>query len=307
MRRLILSCGLSPGDIVVMTAAVRDLHLSYRGQFETDVRTPCPAIWENNPYITPVGSGEFVRCDYDLVHQSNQLPYHFIHGFRLDLNEKLGLDIRPFGHAGEIHLSAAERAATSPIPTPYWIIVAGGKKDFTTKIWEHSRFQEVVDHFDGRIQFVQAGAVEPGHAHVPLNGVIDMVGKTNLRQAINLIYHAEGVICGVTFFMHAAAAIPSKTGSRACVVIAGGRESNIWEGYRGHRFIDTIGGLPCCRHGGCWKDRVVKLNDGEDKGKSFCDRPIKMETGDYLPKCMDMILPIDVIRQLRDTTVSVRP
>jgi hypothetical protein len=30
-RRLILKCSLSPGDIVVMTAAVRDLQLAYPG------------------------------------------------------------------------------------------------------------------------------------------------------------------------------------------------------------------------------------------------------------------------------------
>src|ERR1700736_1540911 len=41
MRRLILRNSLSPGDIVMLTAAVRDLHLSYPGQFLTDTRTPC--------------------------------------------------------------------------------------------------------------------------------------------------------------------------------------------------------------------------------------------------------------------------
>ena len=48
-RKLILTCSLSPGDIVMLTAAVRDLHQTYPNEFVTDVRTPCPAIWENNP------------------------------------------------------------------------------------------------------------------------------------------------------------------------------------------------------------------------------------------------------------------
>lgn len=38
----------------MLTAAVRDLHAHYPGCFVTDVRTPCPPLWENNPHLTPV-------------------------------------------------------------------------------------------------------------------------------------------------------------------------------------------------------------------------------------------------------------
>ena len=44
---------LSPGDIMMLTAAVRDLKLSFPN-FEIDVRTSCSEIWENNPYLTPL-------------------------------------------------------------------------------------------------------------------------------------------------------------------------------------------------------------------------------------------------------------
>ena len=58
MRRLILRNFQSPGDIVMLTAAVRDLHLAYPGQFVTDVRTSCPELWEHNPYLTALPDGE---------------------------------------------------------------------------------------------------------------------------------------------------------------------------------------------------------------------------------------------------------
>ncbi len=58
MRRLILKNGYSPGDVVMLTAAVRDLHYWYPGQYLTDVRTHCPELWENNPYITPLDEGD---------------------------------------------------------------------------------------------------------------------------------------------------------------------------------------------------------------------------------------------------------
>src|ERR1019366_10388870 len=77
MRRLILRNSLSPGDIVMLTAAVRDLHLSYPGQFLTDTRTPCPALWENNPYMTQLSEGdpgtELIDCEYPLIHRRNEL------------------------------------------------------------------------------------------------------------------------------------------------------------------------------------------------------------------------------------------
>ena len=43
MRKLILRNFQSPGDIVMLTGAVRDLHRAHPGEFQIDVRTSCPA------------------------------------------------------------------------------------------------------------------------------------------------------------------------------------------------------------------------------------------------------------------------
>ncbi|MDQ3776123.1 MAG: hypothetical protein M3461_18120 [Pseudomonadota bacterium] len=60
--------------------------------------------------------------------------------------------------------------------------MAGGKYDFTIKWWDLGRFQRVVDHFQDRILFVQVG--ESGHEHPSLQNVIDLRGKTDLRQLL---------------------------------------------------------------------------------------------------------------------------
>ena len=76
-----------------------------------------------------------------------------------------------------------------------------------------------MDHFRDRILFVQVG--EKGHYHPPLKGVLDMRGKTTLRDLIRLMYHADGVVCPVTLHMHLAAAVPLPPGRkrlRSCVV-----------------------------------------------------------------------------------------
>ena len=51
-RKIILRNYQAPGDIVALTAAIRDLHSFYANRFLTDVRTSCPQLWENNPYLT---------------------------------------------------------------------------------------------------------------------------------------------------------------------------------------------------------------------------------------------------------------
>ncbi|MGD0537382.1 MAG: glycosyltransferase family 9 protein [Verrucomicrobiota bacterium] len=305
-RKVILRNSLSPGDIVMLTAAVRDLHQCYPGRFVTDVRTPCPQLWENNPFITPLEDGdpeaEIVECHCPLIHQSNQAPYHYIHAFMEFLNERLSLHIRPTTFKGDIHISELEKSWWSQVQeltredTPFWIVVAGGKFDFTAKWWALERFQAVVDHFRGRIVFVQVG--ENGHHHPGMKGVIDLRGKTDLRQLVRLVYHAQGVLCPVTALMHLAAAVEVKGGTpknRPCVVVAGGREPSQWEAYPHHQFIHTNGALRCCDNGGCWKSRVLPLGDQDEK-----DRPENrcVDIVETLPRCMDMITAADVIRRI---------
>jgi ADP-heptose:LPS heptosyltransferase len=306
MRKLILQCGLSPGDIVMLTAAVRDLHRCYPRRFLTDVRTACPELWEHNPLISALADEdpevESISCSYPLINRCSRTPYHCLHGFIEFLNERLGLAIRPTAFRGDIHLSEQEKAWYSQVheltgeDTPFWIIAAGGKYDVTIKWWDHRRYQAVVDHFRGKIQFVQVG--QPGHHHPKLHGVIDLRGKTNLRQLVRLIYHAQGVLSPVTALMHLAAAVESRPGRperRPCVVIAGAREPAHWEAYPDHQFIHTNGSVRCGGISGCWKDRVLPLRDGDerDRAEHRC-----RDVVDGLPRCMDLITAAEVIHRI---------
>ena len=276
----------------MLTAAVRDLHQNHPGKFITDVRTPCPHLWENSPYLTKLADDEaeveVIECGYPLIHRSNSGPWHFIHGFTQHLAEKLGVTIQPGEFKADIHLSAKERSWISQVqeitraPVPFWIVAAGGKFDFTAKWWEAARYQAVVDHFAGRILFVQVG--EAKHHHPPLRGVLDLRGKTDLRQLVRLMHHAQGVLCPVTLHMHLAAAVPVRAGmpkNRPCVVVAGGREPAQWEAYPHHQYIHTNGALRCCDQGGCWKARVVPLGDGDkkDEPKNLCVDVVELATG----------------------------
>ncbi len=290
----------------MLTAAVRDLHHWYPGQFATAVRTSCPALWENNPHITRLSDhepqAETIDCTYPLIDRCDQTPYHCLHGFIEFLNEHLHLSIKPTAFKGDIHLSRQEKAWYSQVhevtrkDTPFWLIAAGGKYDLTIKWWQSERYQQVVNHFRGRIQFVQVGSV--GHHHPRLQGAIDLRGQTSLRELIRLVYHSQGVLCPVTSLMHLAAAVETRRGrppNRACVVVGGGREPAHWEAYPHHQFIHTNGALACCASGGCWKDRAIPLRDGDsrDRRDRLCVDVVK-----GLPRCMEMITPAEVIHRI---------
>ena len=291
----------------MLTAAVRDLHRLHPGKFLTDVRSSCPELWEHNPYLTPLRETdpdvEQIECHYPLIDRSNEAPLHSIHGFADFLSARLGVEVRPAFFRGDIRHSPEEQRRKSTVhelagrDLPFWIINAGGKFDFTIKWWDRQRYQRVVDHFRGKILFVQVGEI--GHYHPPLRHVVDLRGRLNLRQLVRLTHHAQGVLCGVTALMHLAAAVPRRVdrpSARAAVIVAGGREPTHWEAYPQHQFIHTIGALPCCQHGGCWRARTRALGDGEpgDHPDQLC-----LHVENNLPRCMNMIRPDEVIRRIQ--------
>lgn len=298
-RKLILKSFQSLGDMVVLSAAIRDLHRIYPFRFRTDVRTAIPELWWNNPYIAPIADddpdAELIDMGYPLINLSNGTPWHFVHAYGQMLGDRLGLSIPPTEFKGDVYLTQRDREIFDGQHANYWVIVAGGKDDFTIKWWSHERWQAVVDHFRGKIQFVQVGLA--GHSHKPLNGVVNLLGKTSVRGLIRVIHHASGVLCPVTGVMHLAAAVPVKQGeppNRPCVVVAGAREGSTWEAYPTHQFLHNCGALPCAPWGGCWKSRTVPLGDGDEKDQHLCEQPLRMGE-ETLPKCMAMIEPHHVI------------
>ena len=307
VRKLILRNPWSPGDVVMLTAAVRDLHRLNPGAFVTDVRTACPDLFQHNPHLTPICDGDadadVIDCEYPLIHECNTQPKHCLNGFTEFLAARLKVPCRLTACRGDIHLSPLEKSLPSRIhrmtghDLPFWIVVAGGKFDYTIKWWDPARYQAVVDHFQGRLLFVQVGD-RIHHHHPKLDGVLDLRGRTTLRQLVRLVHHAEGVVCPVTSLMHLAAAVETRPGRlplRPCVVVAGGREPPHWEAYPGHQFIHTVGMLPCCAQSGCWRARTVARGDGDER-----DAPERLclDVSGSLPRCMDLIPADEVIRRI---------
>lgn len=298
-ERLVLHCRLSPGDVMTLTAAVESLHRQYPGRYVTDVRTPVPAIWEHNPHITPLADRaprvRHIEMHYPQIQRCNQTPVNFLSCYAEYLGEQLGLPLRLQTNRPHLYLSDEEKGwQTMPQQhhthgrrTPYWLVVAGTKSDYTCKQWPVEHYQEVVDRTRGRIQWVQIG--EGGHNHPALRGVIDLRGQTDHRQLIRLAYHAAGGIGPVTYLLHLMAAF-----ERPYVYIAGGREPPTWVSYPTVHCLHAIGMLDCCRVRSCWKSRVVPLGDGSGMDGELCEQPI-VGLERPAPRCMAMIRPGEVV------------
>ncbi len=133
---------------------------------------------------------------------------------------------------------------------------------------------------------------EPKLGHPPLQNVLNLIGKTDMRQLIRLAWHADGAVCGVTMLHHLMAAH-----EKPCVTIMGGREPVNWNSYPKCQLLHTFGSMPCCRDGGCWKSRVTKLDDGAEQNNSLCEQP--QPGGEPLPRCMTLIRPETVADAIR--------
>lgn len=308
MERILIRNTQSPGDYIVLSAALRDLHLAHPGRFEFGIDVPETAVFLGNPNVRlHLTGGRRVVAKYPLIRQSNQNRLHFLWGFIKYLNDELHAKARLTELRPDLHLTEEERATPPPgVVKPYWTVASGGKRDFTAKWWHPVYWQQVVDRLKGRFELVQVGG--GSHIHPVLTGVRNLIGKTSFRDLMRLIYHADGVLCIVTCYMHIAAAF-----NRPCVVVAGGREPWWWEAYTKenrlvnlrhglpgwlpsgndnyveHRYLHTVDQLPCCTNKGCWRSRI------EEHTHSSCITPV-LTNGHRLPKCLEMITPDAVVQ-----------
>jgi len=298
-EHILLEQHQSPGDALVMTAAIHSLHVKYPKKYVTAVKTSCNEIFENNPFVAKEVNKDarLIKMHYPLIHKSNQMPVHFVQGFTETLSKELNVPVPLMTRKPWLYLSNEEKSWTNQVEEKtgykgkFWLINAGTKPDYTVKGWGHFNYQQVIDALYGRVVFVQVG--EKHHNHKILRGAIDFIGQTDTRQLIRLAHHAVGGLTGVSFLHHIMAAF-----SKPCVTIASGMEPKSWEMYETGVYLSSHGMLPCCKERACWKSKVI-VNQ-EDKNKSAaCELPIYGEE-EVIPKCMAMINPLTVVRAVED-------
>lgn len=259
------------GDVVVLTAAVRDLGAA-NPDVHIEVDTPFPVVFWNHPAVArhrdpDAELVEITEEDYrEMVGQSRTgQPRHFIHAFHDVLTRKTGLPCPP----GAPKPALLSGCTGRPVNRPYWLLLAGGKSDMPVKIWDFDRYQQLVNELKTHgVLVVQTGRKED--THQPLQNTVNMIGVGGTREYFRQVQHCRGVICGLTSGVHLAAAF-----NKPCVVLAGGREDKHWSHYPGHTYLHSLGQLDCCKTGGCWKKTLPE-----------CGNTRTTAEGQILPVCL---------------------
>jgi ADP-heptose:LPS heptosyltransferase/predicted SAM-dependent methyltransferase len=287
-RNILFKTHNHPGDVLIMTAAVRDLAKAFGDRFNINVQTTAMDIWNNNPYlnrsITERNADMIIKGRY-VGDEKNASRGHCIQGWIKSFEAELGVSIPLTKLACDIHLTEEEKNLPPMVEGDYWIINAGYMDDTPTKDWGYDNYQKLVDSLKGKIKFVQIGRLGPKDKHNALNGVIDLRGKTTIREWILLTYHSRGVVGPVSACMHMATMETKDGRPRPCVVISGARETPRLSMYENHTFLNRVGWLDCCRETACMKRYVVpemqgsctNLVRGIEKNRPMCMEIISVE------------------------------
>jgi ADP-heptose:LPS heptosyltransferase len=287
MERITFKSELALGDHIVLLQVIESLHIQFPKKYITGLQIPQKELWRNHPAISAISKeARIITTHYPLVQKSNQIANTFADAYANYIGEQLNIPLTIQNNHANLYLTDAEKKKYKNIGK-YWVVVCGGKADFTAKHLPRGHLQKVVDHWVGRITFVQPIKLE--HIHYPLENVWK-ISDLNTRDLLSLVYNCEGVICPVTCFQHLAGAF-----GKPCICIGGGREPSTYiQPYPKQTYLHTVGMLSCCKEKACWKSRVVKLNDGREQDQSLCDKPIYF-ADQHIPACLGRITGDEII------------
>jgi ADP-heptose:LPS heptosyltransferase len=315
-RKIILKQHQSPGDILVFTRAVSDIKQTYP-DWDIDVRTPCPDIFNNNPHLTPLKEKDpdveiisLKNDEEDIIHKSGVSGVHYTEGFVLEAEKRLKVPIKRHGILPEIFISKEEKGWVNQVADNrfgieytgnFWIINAGYKKGCELK-W-YPFYQEVVNLLKDKIQFVQIGYQEKCKKFNNPKEVKDerckkcntitefCIYQDHVHRALSGVFN----LVGQTNLREMIRLAYWSSGSlgpisfqmhlsaalnQAAVVLAGGKEPVRWEMYPMHRYLAVNGCMKCASGDGCWKSEL---------------KDCKNRVGGH-PRCFSLTRPEDVAR-----------
>jgi len=275
-----LKTELPPGDCLTLTAAIYSLHKQFPNLYKTSVETKHNEVFKNNPNISKKDETYVdIEANYPSVHRCNQVSSCFINGYTEDLATQLEIPLKLQTNRPHLYLTDEEKNKYQD-EKPYWVIISGGKSDFTCKHLPQDYLQQVVNNQIHKTKFIQP--IRSTDINYPLENVKRLL-NISLRETFSCIYNCEGCIGPVTLWQHIAAAF-----EKPYICVAGGREPATWIQYPNQHTLHTIGTMDCCKEA-CWKSRVMPLmNDKHDK--SLCENPIFYEQ-QWVPKCLLKITP----------------
>ncbi|TSJ35968.1 glycosyltransferase family 9 protein [Mucilaginibacter corticis] len=256
----ILYFGDSLGDNLLLTTLSKALY--ERGYQNIWIKCDHPDLFKNNPvvklvipfntllssYLLKLGNVKLVRPAYTTYQPEEDrdlIPEKHILLKMADwLDIKGTIENKPV-----LDLEVAETAKGLIYDKQIVIVTStvSALIPMKNKEWFAGRYQQIVDKYANQYQFIQLGS----KYDAPLTNVLDLRGKTTIRESAAILKNARLLITHVGFMMHLARAVDCRA-----VIIYGGRESPDQSGYSVFRNIySEVACSPCWFHNKCEHDR----------------------------------------------------
>jgi hypothetical protein len=258
-RHLVYFGGVAIGDELLCSAPLHEL--KKRGEQNFGVMTSRPELFTHSSDVDRVY--EMRLSDIELLKRLDVRlsptgyiqkrlppdidvppPHHIIAEMCRAAGVRGEVALRPY-----LYLDEQEKAAAAQYEDCVVVQSArrGATLNFGNKEWMPERFQAVATVLSASHRIVQVGTAEDP----PLHGVIDLRGKTTLRQSAAILARASAFIGIVGLTMHLARAVNCRS-----VIIYGGREHPEQSGYPcNENLYSAEPCAPCWRWNSCDFDR----------------------------------------------------
>ena len=248
------------GDVLLLTSLVESIKKQYPN-IRINVVTKHFDLLENNKNISTINLGDSFftfRHWYLEIRQSKNPEKHVL----TESLEKLGLS--PKIQKPKFFITEKERIKRDNLLLEFkgkTLIAINTICKEPTKDWVVSYWHELIDRLADEYFIVQLG----NQNELQLDKVVRFAGELDLRESIAVLEKCKLFIGGVSFLMHAAAAVGVKS-----VIIYGGRETPQNSGYDNN--INLYQKVDC---GPCW----IHEEDGEVCQNNLeCLARIKVDT-----------------------------
>lgn len=272
------------GDVVIMTAVFENLKKVFPDiEFGIDTRKCYMDVFENNPNVSIFDrkyADHNFQCVYQPFSQSLANGGTCINAFTINAFGALGVQPVVEQKTAKFYLKDTENKYGE-----YCIINANCQRCSETKGYPH--YQEIVDSRPD-IKFIQVGGAEERDISSDLRGVIDLRGKTTVKELIGLVSHAKWVISPPSAVVHIASAFPNVK----IIVLSGAREPAELTEYPNTTHLTTFCPGGYHRNHGCMKFFMRPIDS------RTCPRAI-CEKGRKYPQCMYEIKKEDVCALLK--------
>jgi hypothetical protein len=274
--------GISPGDDLLCTAVLHELASRHREKIW--MMSNYPELFAGNASVAHVVPVEDRYREYAGLLESK---YEFLQ--YAAVRPEQDMSVPPARHI-IAELCASAKITGRVALRPYFFLTETEKKKYDwaqgmiaiqssglaaklpmrNKQWFPERFQAVISDLKRDFKFVQLGSA----GDPPLTDVIDLRGKTSIRESAAVLANCRLHVGTVGFLMHLARAVECPA-----VIIFGGREAPWQSGYGCN--VNLYSAVPCAP---CWL-------------WNRCD---------YNRLCMDTITAQEVIRAVEQIASQMR-